>query len=40
MGRNFAYKNILIESKEKLLGKFIKTKIKEANYSHLKGVLK
>ena len=39
MGRNFAYKNILIENKEKLIGKFIKVKIKEANYSHLKGIL-
>jgi len=39
MGRNFAYKNILVESKENLLGKFVKVKIKEANYSYLKGML-
>jgi len=39
MGRNFAYKNILIENKEKLLGKFVKVKVKEVKYSHLKGVL-
>ncbi|NIM46996.1 MAG: radical SAM protein [Candidatus Aenigmarchaeota archaeon] len=37
IGRNFAYKNILIDSKEKLLGKFIKTRLKEADYSHLRG---
>ncbi len=40
MGRNFAYKNILIENKENLLGKFVKIEVKEANYSHLKGILK
>ncbi len=39
MGRNFAYKNILIENKESLLGKFVKLKVKEASHSHLKGVL-
>jgi len=39
LGRNFAYKNILIGNKENLLGKFVKVKIREANYSHLKGIL-
>jgi MiaB-like tRNA modifying enzyme len=38
LGRNFAYKNILIESKEKLLGKIVKIRIKEAGYSHLRGI--
>ncbi len=39
MSRNFAYKNILFKNKEKLLGKFINLKIKEASYSHLRGFL-
>jgi tRNA A37 methylthiotransferase MiaB len=39
LGRNPAYKLVLIENKENLLGKFVKVRIKEAGYSHLMGVL-
>jgi MiaB-like tRNA modifying enzyme len=39
LGRNPAYKLILVENKENLLGKFVKVRIKEAGYSHLTGVL-
>lgn len=39
LGRNPAYKLILIESKEKLLGKFVDVKIKEADYAFLAGIL-
>jgi len=39
LGRNPAYKLVLVENKENLLGKFVKVRIKEAGYSHLTGVL-
>ncbi len=39
LGRNPAYKLILVENKENLLGKFVKVRIKEVGYSHLTGVL-
>ena len=34
-GRNFAYKPVLIEKKDKILGKFLNVKIIEAGYSYL-----
>jgi len=40
LGRNFAYKPVLIESKNNLLGKFVEIEVIEANSSYLKGVLK
>lgn len=39
LGRNPAYKLVLVENKESLIGKFVKVRIKEAGYSHLTGVL-
>jgi len=39
LGRNPAYKLVLVENKGNLLGKFVKVRIKEAGYSHLTGVL-
>jgi threonylcarbamoyladenosine tRNA methylthiotransferase CDKAL1 len=39
LGRNPAYKLVLVKSKENLLGNFVKVRIKEAGYSHLMGVL-
>jgi len=39
LGRNLAYKPILVESKENLIGKFVRIKIKEFDYSFLKGIL-
>lgn len=39
LGRNPAYKLVLVESKEKLLGKFIDVKIREADYAYLTGIL-
>jgi len=38
LGRNPEYKPVLVESKENLLGKLIRVKIKEADYSYLKGM--
>jgi len=40
IGRNFAYKPVLIESKKNLLGKFLNVKIIEAKNSHLVGKFK
>ena len=37
IGRNFAYKSILINSKENILGKIINVKIVETTHSHLLG---
>jgi len=37
VARNFAYKPIIINSKENLLGKFVKVKIKDATYFDLRG---
>jgi MiaB-like tRNA modifying enzyme len=39
LGRNPAYKLVLVESKEKLLGKFVDVKVKEADYAYLTGTL-
>jgi tRNA A37 methylthiotransferase MiaB len=39
LGRNYAYKLVLVESKENLLGKFVKVKIEKADHSYLKGSL-
>lgn len=39
MGRNYCYKPIVVESDEKILGKFVKVKIEEAEKNYLKGVL-
>lgn len=39
LGRNLAYKLIMIESKENLLGKLVKVKIEKAGFSRLIGVL-
>jgi len=40
VGRNFAYKPVLIESKPDLLGKRVNVKIKNAEITHLQGVIK
>jgi len=37
IGRNFAYKPVLVESNNDLLGKFLRVKIENANHSHLSG---
>ena len=39
IGRNFAYKPVLISSKDNLLGKIANTKITEAIHSHLIGTI-
>ncbi len=39
VGRNYCYKPVVIESKENILGKFVKVKIEEAKANYLKGVL-
>jgi MiaB/RimO family radical SAM methylthiotransferase len=39
IGRNFAYKPVLINSKEDILGKIIEVKIVETTHSHLLGEL-
>ena len=39
LGRNPAYKLVLVESKEKLLGKFADVKIVKATYAYLTGIL-
>ncbi len=39
IGRNKAYKSVLVESKKDLRGKFVKVKIKSAKRSYLKGVI-
>lgn len=37
LGRNFAYKSVLINKRDKILGKFLKVKILEASPSYLLG---
>jgi len=37
IGRNFAYKPVLVESRNDLLGKLLKVKIEEVSHSHLSG---
>jgi MiaB-like tRNA modifying enzyme len=39
LGRNFAYKLVLVESKENLLGKLAKAEVKETDFSHLIAIL-
>ncbi len=39
LGRNLAYKLVMVESKENLLGKLVKAEIEKADFSHLIGVL-
>ncbi len=39
LGRNPSYKIVLVESKENLLGRFVKVEIEKADYSFLKGSL-
>jgi threonylcarbamoyladenosine tRNA methylthiotransferase CDKAL1 len=40
LGRNPSYKLVMVESKEKLIGKTVKIKVSKASYSHLVGLLK
>ena len=39
VGRNFAYRPIIVKSRENLLGKTIKVRIKEVTYYDLRGVI-
>jgi tRNA A37 methylthiotransferase MiaB len=39
VGRNFAYKPVVIKSKDNLLGKTVKVKVAEASTTYLKGEL-
>jgi threonylcarbamoyladenosine tRNA methylthiotransferase CDKAL1 len=40
LGRNPSYKLVMVESKEKLIGKLVKVRIDKASCSHLVGLLK
>jgi len=40
IGRNYAYKPVVVESKENLLGRFLRVKVKETYPTHLKGEIK
>lgn len=40
IGRNFAYKPILVESRENLLGRFVNVKITDATSSYLIGLIR